>query len=149
MKAKLTANDLYLSFRIEEKINVGEHNEPDDFVLEIPGEITTFRGDGDDDIRVGKFSAFYVDIDSAHENGESAFCVFDAHSQGLLEYYEALFDSGGEEFSRQLSKMFMHEIFCSNVLILDMLEILPEFRGQNIGLFIMETLIQGFAKDVG
>lgn len=115
--------------------------EPDDFVYTTSGTIAS-SDESENQILVGKFTVHYIDLIAAEDEGQSAFGIFDAHSQGLAEYYAALFD--GDEFQKKVFDALDEESY-SNLLILDRLEILPEFRGNNLGLVVMRRLINRFS----
>jgi GNAT superfamily N-acetyltransferase len=53
------------------------------------------------------------------------------------------------DFSENLQQLFNYEIFEQNVLIIDRLELLPEYRGENLGLTIMRRLIQRYSAGAG
>ena len=106
--------------------------------------------DDGDDILAGKFRLYYVDIASALNTGYTdVFEIFDAHSDSTVDYYESLFDPDTADFSENLQQLFNYEIFEQSVLIFDRLELLPGYRGHNLGLIIMRRLIQRFSAGAG
>ncbi|MFT6585301.1 MAG: hypothetical protein ACJAUY_001640 [Cognaticolwellia sp.] len=113
----------------EQDIYVPDYADPDpnDFINEVSGEIFAESEDGFREL-VGKFKLYYVDINRSLDNGINAFDVFDSHTQELYDYYTDLFD--GNEFSEKLRKRF-NDIYDLNLLILDRLEIVSSYRGNN------------------
>ena len=77
------------------------------------------------------------------------FDIFDAHSDSTADYYDSLFDPDTVGFGENLQQLFNYEIFEQGVLIIDRLELLPNYRGQNLGLIIMRGLMQRFSLGAG
>ena len=126
-----------------------EADDPGDYIYPICGRIAEMVDD-ENDILVGKFRQYYVDIASAINAGYTdVFDIFDAHSESTADYYDTLFDPDTVGFSENLRKLLEDEIFEPNLLIIDRLELLPKYRGQNLGIIIMRRLIQRFSAGVG
>ena len=125
-----------------------EHHEPDDLVYETSGDL--FAVDDNDDRRfAGKFRIYYVDVERAIDEGEPIFDALDAHSSHLAEYFEPIFGSEAPDFSNRLLGLFDHELHKANLLILDRLEILPQYRGKGLGLSVLRHLVSRFSSGVG
>ena len=134
----------FLVFHIESNKFPLVADDPGDYIYPICGRIAKI--DDDDNIMVGKFRLYYVDIDSAIDTGYiDVFDIFDAHSDSTVDYYDSLFDPDTMGFRENLQQLFNHEIFEQSVLIIDRLELLPGYRGKNLGLIIMRRLIQRFS----
>jgi GNAT superfamily N-acetyltransferase len=74
--------------------------------------------------------------------------LFDA-TQVTYDFCSVLYDWETGEFSARVVKMFEMPPIGSNLLILDRLEILPEFRGRKIGLAVLYKAVQQFARGCG
>jgi GNAT superfamily N-acetyltransferase len=139
----------YLVFQVDSARFLLAADDPGDYIYPICGRITEMDDD-ESDILVGKFRQYYVDIASAINAGYTdVFDIFDAHSQGTADYYDSLFDPDTVDFSENLQQLFNYEIFEQSVMIIDRLELLPGYRGQNLGLIIMRRLIQRFSAGAG
>ena len=79
---------------------------------------------------------------------ENGFDVLDTHAE-TVEYYDVIYGRSESEFNDTLLSLLNDDIFLSNLLIIDRLEILPSYRGRNLGLIIMRRLIQRFSWGVG
>jgi GNAT superfamily N-acetyltransferase len=135
----------FLVFHVEPAIFLLVADDPDDYIYPIYGRMAKMDND-ESDIVVGKFRLYYVDIASAINTGYiNMFDLFDAHSDSTADYYGSLFDPDTMDFSENLQQLFNYEIFEQNVLIIDRLELLPEYRGENLGLTIMRRLIQRYS----
>jgi len=139
----------YLVFHVDSAMFLLEPDDPGDYIYPICGRITEMDDD-ESDILVGKFRLYYVDIASAINTGFiDVFDIFDAHSNSTADYYDSLFDPETAGFSENLQQLFNYEIFEQSVLIIDRLELLPGYRGKNLGLIIMRRLIQRFSAGAG
>jgi len=139
----------FLVFHVNSAIFLLVADDPGDYIYPICGRITEMDDD-ESDILVGKFRQYYVDIASAINAGYTdVFDIFDAHSDSTADYYDSLFDPDTVGFSENLQRLFDYEIFESSVLIIDRLELLPGYRGKNLGLTIMRRLIQRFSAGAG
>ena len=139
----------YLVFHVESSQFLLLADDPGDYIYTIDGRIAEM-GDDESDILVGKFRLFYVDIASAINTGYiDVFDIFDAHSDSTADYYESLIDPGTADFSENLRKLLEDEIFGLSILIIDRLELLPNYRGHNLGLIIMRRLIERFSAGAG
>jgi hypothetical protein len=117
--------------------------DPDDFIYETSGDLFSVD-DNDGRELVSKFRFYYVDVERAIHEGMPLFDVFDAHSH-IVEYYDAVSGSNAPDFSDRLIKLLNHDVLGSNVLILDRLEIPPQYRGSKLGLRTMGHMIRRFA----
>lgn len=146
----MNSNIPFLIFHVKSSQFLLSADDPNDYVYSISGRIVEFADEEEDDILVGKFRLYYVDITSAINTGfTDVFEIFDAHSDSTVDYYESLFDPDTVGFSENLQQLFNHEIFEQSVLIFDRLELLPGYRGHNLGLIIMRRLIQRFSAGAG
>jgi GNAT superfamily N-acetyltransferase len=96
----------------------------------------------------GSFRVSYIDVGAAMNAGASVFDIFD-YTQELCDYYSAIFDDETLNASAELNRLFEEDIWPGNVLILDRLEILPEFRGHDLGLVVIRRLIERFGAGAG
>ncbi len=120
---------------------------PNDFLHETHGTIVSLD-ESEQETLVGKFRLYYADVDSAMEEGFDTFEVLDSYSH-TLEYHDLIYESNGTELSEKLQKELNYDVFGCNLLMLDRLEILPQYRGQYLGLIIMRRLIQRFSSGAG
>ena len=139
----------FLVFHVESSKFLLMADDPGDYIYTIDGRITEMDDD-ESDILVGKFRLFYVDIASAIDTGNiDVFDIFDAHSDSTADYYDSLIDPDTADFSENLRQLLEDEIFGLSLLIIDRLELLPNYRGHKLGLIIMRRLIQRFSAGAG
>lgn len=92
----------------------------------------------------GELRMFYLDLDAAGEANEGVFHLFDMRGE-TEPFYSELLDPKTGWFKSNVEKVLGGEIYGTNVLIIDRLQILPEFRGNKIGLACLNRCIQQYA----
>lgn len=99
---------------------------------------------------IGNFSAIFVNAAGAINDGVSLFDVFDTE-RTTFDYYQAMFDQATEDFTDQVVKVAFRGDYAlsPNVLILDRLTILPEYRGKGRGLMVLRGLMQYLGPGAG
>ncbi len=138
----------YLLIRLESLEFFLTTDDPLDYIYPIGGRI--LKIDDENEVLVGKFRLLYTDVASAVNEGfTDVFEILDAHSGTAADYYGSTFASSGMDFSEDLRQLLDDDLFESNLLIFDRLELLPDYRGQNLGVAIMRRLIQRFSAGVG
>lgn len=121
--------------------------EPDDFVYEVSGEVLgTDDEEGCHEVLMGKFRLYYVDGERAVNDGVSVGDTMDAHSDHVSAYFAPLFGVSAPEFERSVYNALLCLPQNSNLLILDRVELLPEFRGQRLGLKVIKHVIRRFGN---
>ncbi len=124
---------------------VSEDYESDAFIYETSGDLSIINKSDDKEF-IGKFRVYYVDVEQAINEGIDIFDMLDCHSSNLAEYYGPIFESEEHDFNNHLLELFGHDVFGSNLLILDRLEILPQYRGKKIGLIVLRHAITRFSS---
>ena len=116
-------------------------HEPEHYLREERGQIIASDLDKKNSTVIGKFGLIYVDVENALNDAMSLYDVFDSDER-TLEYYEAMYEMNGE-LKPRLTKLLKDDYFYdTNVLILDRLEVLPAYRGNDLGLTVMRQMIQ-------
>lgn len=135
-------DDLYFFLEFRSGGCALEAEEPSEHLYFTRGKIFALDNNGRK-VSAGRFQIYYVDIGAALNAGTDVFDVFDSHTS-TVDFFEAIFDPETLDLSDRLQKLFKNGYGWGNVLILDRLEILPEFRRKNLGLVIMRRLIERF-----
>ena len=138
----------YLLIRVESLEFFLTTDDPLDYIYPIGGRI--LKIDDENEVLVGKFRLLYIDIASAmDERFTDIFQIFDAYSETTADYYSSAFEPNEMDLSKDLRQLLDDDIYESNLLIFDRLELLPDYRGQNLGIVIMRRLIQRFSSAAG
>lgn len=122
-----------------------QYEEPDGYIYETSGDVHVVD-DSDESQLAGKFKIYYVDVEGAVNHGEPLYDVLDAHSRATAEYFDPLFSPDDGTFNERVLELVDYEIVDANLLILDRLELLPQFRGHGLGLTIMQHMIRRFSS---
>ena len=122
--------------------------DPNECVYEYAGDVLNEEESGKQ-TRIGKFRAYYIDVERSMNERISLSDVLDAHSQETFDYFDDIFGENSPEFSDAVDQLLNSEIFQTNLLILDRLELLPRYRGDLLGLKIMAHMITRFSPGAG
>jgi GNAT superfamily N-acetyltransferase len=136
-------DDSYFVLSWAGESSVFDVGEPDELIYETRGEILAIGDSDNGRTLVGRFGLYYADIDRALNQGVHAFDVFDAYAL-TAEYYEHLYGENAPDFSDRVMKLVHDEVWGSNVLILDRVELLPQYRGRGLGLDVKRHMMKRF-----
>lgn len=118
-------------------------DDPSDFVRSIHGTLNIFDEQREEfSVPVGHVSAYHVEIGLAKQAKEPITFVFDSVDDELADYFSILFED--ENFSEGLEEI-LEPGFGGDLLIIDRVEIDPEFRGKNLGLIAALKTIETFS----
>lgn len=128
-----------LDFPVLEPEDIGA----EDLLFQSSGKILG-ADDQDTEIEIGSFRVFYADLSSGEVAGYSAQDVLDGHHATVS--FMSLFINGSVEHTRATEKAIGFPPIDRNLLVLDRLEILPEYRGHGLGEKIIRTLIRRYGQ---
>lgn len=136
---------MYFRLRWNNDVSLDLQDEPSRYIYEYAGDIVAHSEcDFDDGCQlVGKFECIYVNTDLALNEGFDFFELFD-HSSELMECYDYVFDMDEGGIKDDINTLFNDEIFGLNLLVISRLEILPDFRRNNLGLKVMDFVVNRF-----
>jgi GNAT superfamily N-acetyltransferase len=138
----MLVNDYYFHLRFRGGEAELEDNDPSHYRYVTVGTVVGID-EAEQETEVGHFRLSYIDVCAAMNARASVFDIFDL-TQETFDYYSAIFNVETLGPSPELSDLFKGEVWPGNVLILDRLEILPRFRGHNLGLVVMRRMIERF-----
>lgn len=100
--------------------------------------------DADSNEVAGRVGLYVVDLDGAGEAGHPAFDVLDSEA-ATAEYIELLSAKEDGNFSPAVNALLNDApAFSNNMLIINVIELLPSYRGYGLGLTCMETCLRHF-----
>jgi hypothetical protein len=92
---------------------------------------------------IGKAHVAVLNLEGADKAGVARFDVLD--TEAWLAHYMALFSDYAGEFSKPVMKLLGEDVvFSNNILILDRLEILPDYRGEELGLRFIKAAVRRY-----
>ncbi len=122
-------------------------NDLNDFITKVTGHLRAFNENTEKfDIPVGRIFVYRIEIARAFEEGESIWQIFDSQDAELADYYSNLFNE--DDFSDNLQNI-VEPGFGTDLLIVDRVEILKDFRGLNLGLILALRAIESFSDGCG
>jgi len=124
-----------------------EAEDPEDFLYEYQGRIVGVEDETERAFPVGRFRAVYADVANGREACLDAVEVLDGE-QSTCDFMP-LFDLGKGFFTEQVERLTGADFLFSNLLVLDRIEVLPEFRGQHIAEEVIGCLLRRFGHGAG
>lgn len=135
-------NKLYIEWTMADSVDLTD--DPSDFVDQINGVAYTVELDEEyervgDPVKVGIIVLQRLRMEAAISMGETPYDVMDAHSASLAMLFPswAALVEGDLAFDLDLSQ----EIVAWDALVVDSLTILPEYRGNKLGLEVLARAI--------
>lgn len=114
---------------------------------QVEGEILQYAFDTDEFMPAGRMEFNIIDVQTAQEQGWELFDLFD-ETDAAHECYSLLYDPGTDELREPFLDRYGEAAFL-NLLLFERLEILPAFRGAQLGLLAMERAMQLFGQGCG
>lgn len=121
--------------------------EPQDFIHETGGQILAIDN-GDQRILAGAFRTVYVDIEGAMNAGLSIEDVLDSHP-AASDAINSVYDVQTDQFTEEALRLMGEGNGALNILIIDRLGVLPAFRGNGVGLAVLQQLFRRFGPGAG
>lgn len=137
--------DGFFSFKMSLETSLMHMDAPEDFVDVYDGKIL-FHGEYANRRTAGKIRAFVIRVGDGEAAGMPAREVFD-HTGELHDYWKVLFDPRSDDFKQSVLKNF--EMCFGDVLILDLIEVLPAYRGNGLGLAVASQMIEVLGRGCG
>jgi hypothetical protein len=131
-----------LRYWVETRVTAAKRDADVDFVDGVFGSILFHREDTPR-LRAGRFRAYHVRLDDAAEQGRPAIEILEGHSQALSNVCSALHDPRTGDLRDSIGDKL--DVISRNLLVLDVIEILPAHRGKALGLAVASRLIDMLA----
>lgn len=110
----------------------------------IDAEIYAVDGKTDETIQIGSIGAYMLDKDALDEANCSVYAALDLES--ATTPFMVLLDE--DDISDTIRESFDQSIDTENILIMDRLEISPQYQGQNAGIVAMRLFMVAHQKQV-
>lgn len=128
--------------RLNVTLPLSELDPDPEYIVKIEGEILAFVDEnGAEEELAGSLEAYLIQVNRIFEDGRSVFTVADAHSHYILEALSQILDPKTEEVRDDVQKVFNYTIDLGDILFLDTITILPQHRGEGVGLAAMQRLL--------
>jgi hypothetical protein len=145
----IDVDDGYVLLKFHPRTVLVGNEEPSRHLHHWTGDVVLGGVNGDaEEIKIGEFSLYYVDLCTVVDEGGSVHDVFDT-SGSTYGYLSALYDAPeGGFFHKRVMRLIADEFYEPNLLILDRLTIDPPYRGKQRGLIALLGLIDQFCSGV-
>lgn len=136
--------------RINPRLLMAGEDPPQRYVHEYEGTIHLPDENYEAGQQIGEFRAVVLDVESAVNERESMFDVFDCN-QDTVQFWEDLYDEDGSYKERVSDMLFgkFSDMWEPNLLVLQRLVIARPHRGQSLGLEALQALIEELRVGVG
>ena len=114
----------------------------ENFLHEILGKVSVRNVDDETEKPAGELRACLVQFDEAQAHGIHSRVLGDGYSQEISIYWQELFD--GNDFKVEIQNVWQTE--GTDVLIIDSVDILPDFEASGIGLAALGRTIALFSR---
>lgn len=117
------------------------------YCIEIEGILFAQKDDSRDEnekVKIGKFQAFKLFL---IEEKYSTFDIFDCRQE--VRDFEEIFDFEENDFKSDIRDFYKDVVEGCNILILNRIEILPEFQGYGLSKSWMKQILLNFSTDCG
>lgn len=116
---------------------------------EVRGEISEFDEVSNADVKVGAIEIFLIMRNRAIDESVSLFEAMDSINDSVHELYTALFDHKTDEWNANIERMYKGEIWESDVLLIDRIQLDSNYRGHGIGAAVVRETIALFGSNCG
>lgn len=136
-------------YRVQFTVGQRLFGDENDGIVNITGSTLFMRHEDDDgdpqkETTVGSVNGFII----KNEEGVDLFDQCDAHSQTLLDVVSVLFDPETGELLEDVDRA-LDGVMASSVLVLDLVEVVPEHRGHGVGLAAASRFLETFSGGCG
>jgi GNAT superfamily N-acetyltransferase len=137
-------------FRVDFEVSLSQHEgDPSDFITVYHGDIIGMMDD-DRERKIGKIILYLVERGRALNDGESLFDVMDCLDGDSCDCFANLFDHETEELKPEVERLLSeNRAFQSDMMLIERLELDPDYRGQEMGKKIALRAIQKFGDNCG
>lgn len=134
------------NYRFSSGLGCYEHGR---FVREVILEIVLTDDYGKELEKIGQIDFLVIYIDQTCDVGLSLYDILDAHSEYLARHIFNIIDYKRACFTKKLEEFYNHDIYGSNVCIIEKIKILPKYRGYKIGAKALKDLIFHYSSCCG
>lgn len=135
--------NIYVEYKITSSLGP---NENDRYSQKIHGRIYEENDNGEEIGVVGKIFAVKLLIGNGLNDGWNPEAVFDTEEY-TYELGKLIYDYKASEFNQKVREFYKDSLVSSGVLILQDIEILPNYRGKDIGAYAIKDLFNNFSQD--
>lgn len=118
------------------------------YVTTISGDIIQEDEDGENVAIAGRITLHIVLVSLAQDNNYDLYEIFDEDAP-LFEIGQAIFDFQYGEIKDKIRDYYNGEIVNSDIFVIERIEILPPYRGNNLGKKLLKDIYNRFSGACG
>ena len=128
--------------------SIGE--EPSDYVSEISLNVYKIEDGKEEDQLIGKGCISLLHLNRALDQDFPLYDIFDA-TANILEMAQVIFNLDNEDdYWSKLDEYYNYDLLTSyDVCFIERIELLPEFRGKDIGKWVVKNILERFYGSCG
>jgi GNAT superfamily N-acetyltransferase len=139
-----------MTFRVDFEVSLSQHEgDPSDFIMVYEGKVIGMLDD-DRERKIGNLTVYLVERGRVLNEGISLFDVMDCLDGDSCDCFANLFDHESEQLKPEVERMLSEDRACLiDMMLIERLELHPEFRGQGLGKAIALRAIQKLGANCG
>jgi GNAT superfamily N-acetyltransferase len=137
-----------ITFRVDFEVSLSQHEgDPSDFITVYHGDIIGMMDD-DSEREIGKVVVYLVERGRVLNEEISLFEVMDCLDGDSCDCFANLFDQESEQLKPAVERLLSeNRAFQNDMMLIERLELKPEYRGQGLGKEIASRVIQKFGEN--
>jgi len=137
-----------ITFRVDFEVSLSKYEgDPSDFITVYHGDIIGMMDD-DSERKIGKVVVYLVERGRVLNEGISLFEVMDCLDGDSCDCFANLFDQESEQLTPEVERLLSEDrAFQHDMMLIERLELKPEYRGQGLGKEIALRVIQKFGAN--
>lgn len=136
-----TAQDYDISYTITSNSRLNRIDESKHITF-VNGSILVYDENKDMDVKIGSFDATFVKMSHLCDSDEHPFDVID-QTQSITDVANAVLNADNDyDFKESVNELFDNDLISGDFVIIESVELDPEWRGSNIGLAVIRDFIK-------
>lgn len=137
-------------FRVDFEVSLSQHEgDPSDFITVYHGNVIGMMDD-ESEGKIGKVVVYMIERGRVLNEGISLFEVMDCLDGDSCDCFANLFDHDTEQLASKVEGMLSEDrAWKSDMMLIERLELNPEYRSQGLGKEIALRVIQKFGENCG
>jgi GNAT superfamily N-acetyltransferase len=137
-----------ITFRVDFEVSLSQYEgDPSDYIAVYQGEVIGMMDD-DSERKIGNVVIYLVERGRVLNEGISLFEVMDCLDGDSCDCFANLFDQESEQLKPEVERLLSeNRAFQNDIMLIERLELKPEYRGQGLGKEIASRVIQKFGQN--
>ena len=139
-----------ITFRVDFEVSISQYEgDPSDFITVYQGDVIGMMDD-ESEQKIGNLTVYMVERGRVLNEGMSLFEVMDCLDGDSCDCFANLFDHETEQLKPEVERLISeNRAFQSDMMLIERLELDPEYRGRGIGKEVALRTIQKLGANCG